>query len=72
MPGDIILLYIHVYHKGRSYDIWLLKYKVQQTQIFNILSHFFPFSPLTTWKIKILTLKKNMWRLYHFTHLQHK
>ena len=48
MLGDIILLYIHVYHKWRSYDIWFLKYKVQQTDIFTILGHFFvcPFSPL--------------------------
>ena len=34
-----------------------MKCKVQQTEIFFILSHFFPSSPLTTWKIKILTLK---------------
>ena len=33
---------------------------------------FCPFSPLTTWKIKMLTLKKNTWRYYHFTHLHHK
>ena len=58
MHGDIILLYIHVYHKSRSYDIWFLKYKVRQTEIFDILAHFLPFSPLTTWKIKILTFKK--------------
>ena len=62
IPGDIILLYIYVYHKWRSYDIlflWLLKYKVQQTEIFIILGHFVHlFSPLTTWKIKILTLKQ--------------
>ena len=30
------------------------------------------FSSLTTWKIKILTLKKNIWRYYHSTHLHHK
>ena len=28
MPGHFILLYIHVYHKSRSYDIWFLKHKV--------------------------------------------
>ena len=28
IPGDIILLYIHVYHKWRSYDIWFLINKV--------------------------------------------
>ena len=58
MPGDIILLYIHMYHKWRSYDIWFLKYKVWQTKIFNILGLFCPVSLLTTWKIKILTSKK--------------
>ena len=42
MPGDIILLYIHVYHKWRLYDIWFLKYKVRQTEIFAILGHFLP------------------------------
>ena len=29
LPRDIILLYIHVYHQWRSYDVWFLKYKVQ-------------------------------------------
>ena len=36
MPGDIIFLYIHVYHKWRSYDTWFSKYKMQP---------FFPFQP---------------------------
>ena len=58
MPGDTILLYIPVHHKWRSYDKWFLKYKVQQTEIFVILGHSLPFSPLRTWKIKISTLKK--------------
>ena len=34
--------FTHVYHKWRSYDIWLLKYKVQQT----VFCHFRPFSDL--------------------------
>ena len=73
MPGDIILLYIHVYHKCRSYDIWFLKYKVQQTEIFLILGHFLPLQPpdnLENQNFKIE--KKNTWRCYHFTHLHHK
>ena len=41
MPGDIILLYIHVYCKWRSYHTWFLKYKMQQTEIFAISGHFF-------------------------------
>ena len=43
MPGDIILLHIHVYHNWRSYDIWFQKYKVRQTEIFVILGHFLLF-----------------------------
>ena len=40
MPGDIIFLYIYVYHKWRLYDIWFLKYTVWQTEIFVISVHF--------------------------------
>ena len=43
MTGDIILLYIHVYHKWRSHDIWFLKYKVPQTKVV-ILGHILTFS----------------------------
>ena len=43
IPGDIILLYIHVYHKLRPHDIWFLKYKVRQKLFFDILVHFLPF-----------------------------
>ena len=40
MSADIAILYVHVYHKWRSYDIWFLKYKVWQTEIFVIhLNH---------------------------------
>ena len=37
--------FIYVYHKCKSYDIWFLKYKVQQTEIVVILGHFLPFQP---------------------------
>ena len=66
IPGDIILLYIHMYHKWRSYDIWFLKYKVSKTGHFGSF-----FSSLTTWKINY-TVEKNSWRYYHFTYLHHK
>ena len=36
MPRDIILSYIHVYHKWRSCIIWFLKCKVQQTETHDI------------------------------------
>ena len=57
MPGDIILSYTHVYHKGKSYDIWFLKYKVKQTEICHFVL-FFALSALTNQKIKILKLIK--------------
>ena len=65
IAGDIIFLYMHVYHKWR-YDTWLLKYKVPQTEIFVILGHLLPFQPE-----KLKNWKKNTWT-YHFTHLHHK
>ena len=47
--------FTHLHHKWQSYDVWFLRYGVQQTKFFVILDHFFfPFYPLTTWKIKIL------------------
>ena len=71
MPGDIILPYIHGYHTWRSYNIWSLKYKVRQTEIFVILDHFLLFQLLDNLEHQNFTLK-NAWRYYHFTHLQHK
>ena len=56
MPPDIIFLYIHVHHKWRTYDTWFLKYKVRQ-KFSSFWAIFCLFNPLTTWKIKILTLK---------------
>ena len=41
----------------------------------NVLSSwiiFCPFTPLTTWKIKIWKKEKNSWKYYHFTHMYHK
>ena len=46
MPGYIILLYIHVYHKQRSYAICFLKYKARQTEFFVICDYILPFDPL--------------------------
>ena len=40
IPGDIILLDVHVYHKWKSYDIWFLKYKVRHVTY--LPSHFHP------------------------------
>ena len=67
MPGDIIFLYIHMYHKWRSYDIWFLKYKVRQTEISDIMGHFLPFQPLDNLENQSLDIEKSTW-CYYFTH----
>ena len=47
--------FTHVHQRSRSYNVWYLRYKVQRTKFFVILSHFFAHWPLlTTQKIKIL------------------
>ena len=62
----------HAYLISESHDVQFLRYGVRQAEFFCHFGPFFcPFSPLTTWKIKILKLKKT-WRYYHFTHLHHK
>ena len=66
MPEDIILLYIHVHHKWRSYDIWFLKYKVQQKEIFNILGHFLPFQTFENLENQNFNIEENTWRYYQF------
>ena len=70
--GDIILSYVHVYHKWRSYDVWLLKYKVRQTEIFVILGSFFTFHPLDNAENQNFKIEKNTWRYYDLTYLHHK
>ena len=47
-----------VYHKWWSYDIWFLRYWVQQTDFLTFWTIFCPFTNLTTQKIKILEKKK--------------
>ena len=51
------------------YDCWNIR--CDRQKFLSFWTIFCPFSPLTTWKIKIFTLKKNTWRYYHFTHLHH-
>ena len=63
---------IHVYHKWRSYDVWFLKCKVRQTEIFDILGYFLPVQPLDNLENQNFNTEKNTWRHYHFTHLHHK
>ena len=67
-----------VYHKWRSYDAWFLKYQAWPTEFFwhfvlfcpftpltfLTLDHFLPFYPLTTQKIKILKIWKDISSFY--------
>ena len=72
MPGDIIFLHIHVYHKWRSYDIWFLKHKVQQTEMFVTLGHSLPFQPADNPQNQNFKIEESTWRYYHLTNLHHK
>ena len=56
-----------MYHIWQSYNVWFLRYGAWQTEVFVILDHFFLFTSLTTWKIKIWKNEKNAWRYHHFT-----
>ena len=57
-----------VYCKCWSYDVWLLRYQVWQTEFFVILGFFFfcPFTALTIQKIKILKKMKNVLEMLSF------
>ena len=68
---DIILLYIYVYHKWISCDIWFLKYKERQTEIFVILGHFLLFQHPDNLENQNSKIEKNIWWYYHFTRLHH-
>ena len=62
-------IYYHftfVYHEWQSYNVWFLRYGVQQAKSFLILDHVLSFY----WKIKIL--KKKPWRYHQLTLVSHK
>ena len=58
-----------MYQKSQSYGVCFLKYEAQQLSFWVI---FCPFTPLTTWKIKILENEENSKRYHHFTLASHK
>ena len=66
IPRDIILLYIHLYHKWRSYDIWFLKYKCNRQKFLSFWAIFCPFTTLTTQKINILKNWKKLLEILSF------
>ena len=38
--------FTHVYHKWQSHNVWFLRCGAQQTELFVMFGHFFPFYPL--------------------------
>ena len=50
--------FTYVYQKWQSYDVWFLRYGVQQTHFFVILHHFFPFCILNPKNKKFEKMKK--------------
>ena len=71
MPGYIIILNMCTINDNQMMYVWCLRYKHDRIflSFWNVFS---PFTPLTTWKIKILKNLKNVWRYYHFTQVYHK
>ena len=68
--------FTHVYHWSRSYDVWFLRYEVQQTGIFVFLGNFLSFyqpPPLpNSLKKENIKNEKKPWRYHHFTQVQQK
>ena len=62
--------FTNVYHKWQSYDVWFLRYGVQQTEFFVILDRFLPFyPPMDPENQNFQKNGKNTWRYYHFTNI---
>ena len=66
--------FTNVYHKWQSYDVWFLRYGVQQTKCFVIFDHFLPFYPPNNPKNQNFEKMKNtpgdiiilhMWTINH-------
>ena len=57
-------------HKWQSYDVWLLRYQVQGTELFVNLNYILPFypqpPPLTTWKSKTWKNFKKLLEIFSF------
>ena len=64
-----ILSFYTCVHKWRSYDVWFLRCKAQWTEFLSCWVIFYPFTPLTTQKIRIL---KNEIKKKHGDIILHK
>ena len=66
---EILSFYTYMCTISEDHDIWFLKYKVRQTEIFVILGHFLTFQPSDNLESQNFRIEKSSWRYYHFTHL---
>ena len=71
LPGDIILLHIHVHHKWRSYDIWFWNARCNR-HIFCHFGSFFALLPPINLDNRNFEKMKNSERYYHFTNVYQK
>ena len=56
--------FTNLYWKPQSYEVWFLRYRVTQTELFVILGQFCPFTPLKT--------QKTIWRCHYFKYVFQK
>ena len=64
--------FTNLYHKWRSYDVWFLRYKAQQTVFLSFWTIFLPFHPQTAQKkSKFWKNERNAQIYHHFTRPQH-
>ena len=70
LPDDIINLPMCTINNHTMHGSWNIKRDGQNLLSFSTI--IFPFTPLTTWKIKILKKWKNSRRYYHFTQVYYK
>ena len=71
IAGDIIILHMCIKnHNQMMYGFRDTEWNGQNFFAFGPISY--PFTPLTTWKIRILKKWKKTLRCYHFIHVYHK
>ena len=60
------------YTHSWNWFYFLMKFKHDGQNFLSFWTVFCPFTPLTTWKIKILKNWKKVWRYHHFTQVYQK
>ena len=59
--------FTRAYHEWQSYDVWFLRYDVQQTELFVILGHFLSFYPNKNLENQNFEKMEKKWRYRPFT-----